>query len=145
MKSELKMSDGGIYLTEFDRDCLTALVARMLQSGVDSEDLRELEEILTSACIVEDRGSKNRIVTVDSTVRLKDLDFNCEYVYTLVLPLQGNVKQRKVSLLAPIGRAMLGRTVGDVFDVEAPAGFRTFRVEEIHHSSKMRKPVIERL
>ena len=95
MKSELKMSDGGIYLTEFDRDCLTALVARMLQSGVDSEDLRELEEILTSACIVEDRGSKNRIVTVDSTVRLKDLDFNCEYVYTLVLPLQGNVKQRQ--------------------------------------------------
>ena len=68
----------------------------------------------------------------DSTVRLKDLDFNREYIYTLVLPLQGNLKERKVSVLAPIGRGMLGHRVGDVFDVKAPWGFRTFRVEEIH-------------
>ena len=132
MESELRISDGGIYLTEFDRDCLTALVVRMSRSGVECEDLKELEEILTCACVVDAWEPANKIVTLDSTVRLKDLDFDCEYLYTLVLPLQTNLKERKVSVLSPIGRAMLGHRVGDVFDVEASAGFRTFRVEEIH-------------
>lgn len=132
MRSELKISDGGIYLTQFDRDCLTALVARMSRTGVDSEELRELEEILTSACIVEGPYSRHKNVSLYSTVRLRDLDFNREYLYTLVLPLQANLKERKVSVLAPIGRGMLGHRVGDVFDVEASAGFRSFRVEEVH-------------
>jgi regulator of nucleoside diphosphate kinase len=132
MSSELNKTDGRIYLTEFDRDCLTALVARMFQSGVDCEDLTELEEILTSACIVKGSYSKHQNISLYSTVRLRDMDFNREYLYTLVLPLQTNLKERKVSVLAPLGRGMLGRGVGDVFDVDAPAGFRTFRVEEIH-------------
>ena|SRR5687767_11593469 len=132
MSSELKISDDGIYLTEFDRDCLTALVARMVKSGLECGDLRELEGILASACIVKGPYSKHQTVSLYSTVRLKDLDFNREYSYMLVLPLAASLKERKLSVLAPIGRGMLGHRVGDVFDVDASAGFRTFRVEEIH-------------
>ena len=132
MSSEPEKSDGGIYLTEFDRDCLTALVVRMSRSCGDCEDLRELTEILISACIVKGLYSTHKNVSLYSTVRLTDLVYNRECSYTLVLPLQANLKERKLSVLAPIGRGMLGRSVGDVFDVDASAGFRTFRVEEIH-------------
>ena len=131
MRSQLEIPDIRIYLTEFDKECLTCLLARMSRPGIDCEDLTELKEILTRAFIVEERNCKNQIVSMDSTVRLKDLDFNREHIYTLVWPLQGNLKEHKVSVLAPIGRGMLGHRVGDVFDVKAPWGFRTFRVEEI--------------
>jgi transcription elongation factor GreA len=132
MEDEMnEISNNQICITEFDRDCLLALLARMSRSGIYGQDVKELEEILTCASIV-DRRSESKIVDLYSTVHLKDLDFKREYFYQLVLPLHGNLNEGKVSILAPIGRGMLGRKAGDVFDVDAPAGFRTFRVEEIH-------------
>ena len=68
---------------------------------------------------------------MNSTVVLTDLDTREEETYTLVYPENADTAQGKVSILAPIGTAMLGYRVGDVFEWEVPAGKRRLKVEKI--------------
>jgi len=60
-----------------------------------------------------------------------DLDTGEEEIYTLVFPENADLKQGKISVFAPIGTAMLGYEVGDIFEWEVPAGKRSLRVEKI--------------
>jgi regulator of nucleoside diphosphate kinase len=53
------------------------------------------------------------------------------FVYTLVLPLDADFARGRISVLAPLGTAILGQRVGDVIGVRAPGGIRTLRVENI--------------
>jgi regulator of nucleoside diphosphate kinase len=69
------------------------------------------------------------VVTMNSRVRLVDLDTNEEMVYTLVFPDDADIAQSKISVLAPIGTAMLGYRVGDTFEWQVPNGTRRLRVK----------------
>jgi regulator of nucleoside diphosphate kinase len=66
-----------------------------------------------------------------SKVRLLDIDAGKEVVYSLVFPNEADLDQGKISVLAPIGTAMIGYKVGDVIEWEVPAGLRRLQVEEI--------------
>jgi regulator of nucleoside diphosphate kinase len=123
------ISKSRIYITEYDMECLRAFVTRMLVRDMNGRELRRLQEILDLADVVT--SSPINIVTLDSVVRLRDLDSCRELVYRLVWPLHADMNHHKVSVLAPLGMAMLGRRVGDEFEVEAPAGVRSFLVEEL--------------
>ncbi len=68
---------------------------------------------------------------MNSTVRLKDLDTEKEMIYTVVFPSDADVAQNKISVLAPIGTALIGYRVGDIITWKVPAGLRKLRVEEI--------------
>jgi regulator of nucleoside diphosphate kinase len=68
---------------------------------------------------------------MNSRVRLKDLETNEEKVYTLVFPSEANLEQQKISILAPIGTAILGYRVGDTVEWRVPGGIRKLRLEEI--------------
>ena len=70
-------------------------------------------------------------MTMNSRVRLKDLNSGDERIYTLVFPTEADVTQNKISILAPVGTAMLGYRVGDKIDWPVPSGMKTFRIEEI--------------
>jgi regulator of nucleoside diphosphate kinase len=68
---------------------------------------------------------------MNSRVRLTDAGTNEEQVYTVVFPSDANVEQRKISVLAPIGTAILGYRVGDMVEWRVPGGIRKLRIEEI--------------
>jgi regulator of nucleoside diphosphate kinase len=68
---------------------------------------------------------------MNSTACLEDLDTEEEETYTLVFPENADLGQGKISVLAPIGTAMLGYEVGDTFEWEVPAGKRRLRVKRI--------------
>jgi regulator of nucleoside diphosphate kinase len=68
---------------------------------------------------------------MNSKARLRDLETNEEMIYTLVFPEDANVEEDKISVVAPIGTAMLGQRVGDEFEWEVPAGTVRLRVEEL--------------
>lgn len=68
---------------------------------------------------------------MNSTVHLLDLDTEEEMVCTLVYPDDADIDQNKISVLAPVGTAMLGRGVGDTFEWKVPAGLRRLKVKEI--------------
>lgn len=68
---------------------------------------------------------------MNSMVRLKDLDSGEEMTYTLVFPDMADISSKKISILAPIGTALIGYKVGDSIEWEVPAGIRKLKVEEI--------------
>ena len=126
------MEPRDIYITEYDVTRLKELV----QVGIsfaerDRESLESLQGELDRAHIVEPTAVPHDVVTMNSRVRFKDLETNEEKVYTLVFPSEANLEQRKISILAPIGTAILGYRVGDTVEWRVPGGIRKLRIEEI--------------
>jgi regulator of nucleoside diphosphate kinase len=71
------------------------------------------------------------VITMRSKARLLDIDSGKEVVYSLVFPNEADLEKGKISVLAPIGTAMIGYKVGDIIEWEVPAGLRRLRVEEV--------------
>lgn len=120
-----------IYITDDDYEKLRRLVAgRRGRDHRDLENLDMLEQELDRAEIVEPGTMPRDVVTMNSEVRLRDLDSGDEKVYRLVFPSQTR-PDNSISVLAPIGTAMLGYRVGDVIEWRVPKGVRRLKVLEV--------------
>lgn len=120
-----------IYITEFDYDRLSALIRQANPKSRDKRHLHKLTEELERGEIVEPQEIPPDVITMNSKVRLKDVDSGEEAIYTLVFPHNANIEQNKISVLAPIGTALIGYRVGDIITWEVPSGVKQLRVEEI--------------
>ena len=126
------MSGKPIYITELDLDRLKTLLQEAQHTHYrKSEYLEMLQMEINRAEVVSPQDIPSDVITMNSTVSLVDLDTGEEEIYTLVYPQNADLKQGKISILAPIGTAMLGYEVGDIFEWEVPAGIRRLRVEKI--------------
>lgn len=126
------MMDRTIYMTDFDLKRLTELVRVGISfKAKDNEYLESLEYELNRAHVVEPHAIPRDVVTMNSRVRLKDMESVEERVYTLVFPSDADIGQNKISVLAPVGTAMLGYRVGDKIEWPVPAGIKKLRIEEI--------------
>ena len=123
------MAERAIYLTSQDRDRLQALAQRT--EDRDRGDLAGLMYELSRAVIVPAAEIPGDVITMNSRVRLLDLQDGSVLEYTLVYPGDANFAEGKISVLAPIGAAMIGYRVGDEIEWEVPAGQRHFRVEAV--------------
>ncbi len=106
---------------------------RPLLEGVKNsrDDLRSLQAELEQARVLAPTEIPPDVITMNSKARLRDLDTNEEMIFTLVFPGNANIEQDKISVVAPIGTAMLGHRVGDEFEWEVPAGAVRLRVEAV--------------
>jgi len=121
-----------IYITDFDMRRLRALLEDAKRSALrGNEYLESLEAELDRGILVAPTEVPPDVVTMNSRVRLVDLDTNEEMVYTLVFPSDADMAQSKISVLAPIGTAMLGYRVGDTFEWQVPDGTRRLRVKNV--------------
>jgi regulator of nucleoside diphosphate kinase len=68
---------------------------------------------------------------MNSKFKIKDLATNEETVYTLVFPFDADLTQNKLSILAPIGVAVIGYKSGETIEWDVPSGKRRIRIEEI--------------
>lgn len=120
-----------IYITDDDCERLRRLIAgrRAADSG-DREYLDMLEQELDRAEIVGPESVPRDVVTMNSEVWLKDLDSGETRVYRLIFPSQTRTAN-SISVLAPVGTAMLGYRVGDVIEWRVPKGIRRLKVMEI--------------
>jgi regulator of nucleoside diphosphate kinase len=126
------MEPRDIHITDYD---LTRL-KELLHVGIsfaerDRELLEALQGELDRAHIVEPTAVPQDVVTMNSRVRLTDAETNEEQVYTVVFPAEANLDERKISVLAPIGTAILGYRVGDRVEWRVPGGIKKLRIEEI--------------
>jgi len=120
-----------IYITNEDSERLQRLIAdRRRGNSPDQEYLDMLEQELDRAEEVEPEAIPRDVVTMNSAVRLKDLDSGETRVYRLIFPTQTRTSDA-VSVLAPIGTAMLGYRVGDVIEWRVPKGIRRLKVLEV--------------
>ena len=120
-----------LYITKADYEKLQRLIEGMRSAGsFDMKYLNVLEEELGEAEIVEPEAIPPDVVTMNSEVRLKDLDSGDTVVYRLVFPTQART-ENSISILAPIGMAMLGYQVGDIIEWPVPRGIRRLKVLEV--------------
>ncbi len=94
-------------------------------------ELRDLEAELDRAIVVPDQGVPGDVITMNSEALLVDLDSGEELICKLVFPGQADITRMQISVLAPVGTAMLGYRTGDTFEWEVPAGRRRLRVKEV--------------
>lgn len=126
------MSGKPIQVTEFDLERLKKLLFDAQFTELrKSAYLERLETEINRAVVVAPKDIPSDVVTMNSTVCIEDLDTKEEEIYTLVFPENANLSQGKISILAPIGTAMLGYEVGDTFEWQVPAGTRRLLIKKI--------------
>ena len=89
--------------------------------GLLEKEIAELEEQLENAVVIEENDSTDT-VTIGSKVKVYDYDFEEEVEYSIVGSTESDPLQFKISDESPIGKALLGKRVGDEFFVETPGG-----------------------
>jgi len=121
-----------LFITDTDRDRLEKLLLGTRQwSSRDKAHLQALEEELDKAYTVESREIPGDVVTMRSQVRVRDMKSGTEMDISVVFPSEADSEQGKISVLAPIGTALLGYRVGDVVEWKVPGGLRRLKVERI--------------
>jgi len=121
-----------ITITHDDRRRLaTMLESAHVQLGEGQEYLRALEAELEHAQGIDPTEVPEDVVTMNSTVELRDLDTGELETYTIVYPERADIARNRMSVLAPIATAVLGCQVGDVVEIGVPSGRARIRVEGI--------------
>nr|WP_145163490.1 transcription elongation factor GreA [Paenibacillus terrae] len=92
----------------------------------------QLEKMLTKARIADKADSS--AVSVGSFVKLHDIEFKEDLEYRVVGPAEADVYQNKISYESPLGKELIGKTVGDIVTVDAPMGLIKYEVLEIRSS-----------
>jgi len=90
-----------------------------------------LEKMLRRARILEKGDTNTLNISLGSTVRLIDLDLNKEYEYTIVSTAEADPTEKKISNESPVGKALIGLTIGDQVEVKVPAGLFKYRIEAV--------------
>jgi regulator of nucleoside diphosphate kinase len=126
------MRQRDIYLTDYDMQRLRKLLEDSVsRRSRDQLSLQKLSEELDRAHLLSSKDIPEDVVTMNSRVRIKDLNSGEEMTLTLVFPAEANFDQGRVSIMAPIGTALIGCRAGDTVEWEVPSGTRKFKIEAV--------------
>lgn len=100
--------------------------------GLLEAKISKLENALANARLIDESQMDNSKVYILSRVKLKNLNNNAELEYTLVAENEANLKEKKISVDSPIGKGLLGKKVGEIAEVQVPAGIIKFEIVEIN-------------
>jgi regulator of nucleoside diphosphate kinase len=114
-----------------ERDAARLRRLAQAESPAHAESIRQLRTELERARIVPETELPAGVITMNSTVELEDLEDGELLTCTLVFPENADAQAGKISILAPLGTAMLGFKVGDEFEWPVPAGTLRVRVRQI--------------
>jgi regulator of nucleoside diphosphate kinase len=121
-----------LHVTEDDMARLRELVrASRGTASRDEAHLAELDRELDRADVIAAMDIAPDVVTMHSTVRVRDLESGESAVYTLVFPGDADVTRRRISVLSPIGTALIGYRVGDTIQFSTPGGRRRLEVADV--------------
>ncbi len=123
------MTKRAIYITAFDKHRLENLIAENTDPNQKPRaDLLGLAEELQRGKVVDPQQVPSTVVTMNSRVLLRDSDSGEEFTYTLVFPQDANINTGAISVLAPVGTAILGYREGDSVQWQVPSGIRTLEI-----------------
>jgi regulator of nucleoside diphosphate kinase len=121
-----------ILITKEDMSRLRQLVRQgRMSARRDQEHLAGLDDELDRAEVVASGEVSEDVVTMHSTVRVRDLEAGTNVVYTLVFPADADIERKRISVLAPVGTALIGCRQGDVIEWATPGGGKRLRIEEV--------------
>ena len=131
MSARTTMTERTIVITEADFDRLKHLLESPRYRVSHAMLLTDLREELNRGKVVAPGRIPKGVVTMHSKVLVRDLGDDETETYTLVFPDEAEINEGKLSVLAPLGTALLGTRVGQVVEFDAPAGTRRLKVERI--------------
>jgi len=120
-----------IAVTRSDLDRLRAILGSRNRSVRDHGHLLDLRDELERAQVVRDDEIPLDVVTLQSQVRVRDRETGMVSNYTVVAPAQADVSSGQVSVLAPLGTALLGYREGDEVEWQMPGGVRRLWIERV--------------
>ena len=124
---------GELYEARLDKDIRENApydAAKNRQAEIEAR-IRYLEQNLAKAKIIDQLQTNSEHAVIGAKVLMLDLTHGGQLDYTLVGASEANPRAGKLSVASPVGKALLGRRVGEEFLVEAPAGVIRYRVERI--------------
>ena len=142
-----KLKDEIDHLEKVERPKLSALIGAAIDLGDLSENaeyhaakesqglmearISKLKNELSIARLIDDSKLDTSKVLILSKVKIKNINNAMEMEYTLVAGNEADLKLRKISVDSPIGKGLLGKAVGEIADIETPAGIIKFEIISI--------------
>ena len=99
--------------------------------GILEAKLKKLENDIASVRILDTENVDTSKVSILTKVTITNLANKKKITYTIVSEKEADLKLGKISITSPIGQGLLGKVVGDVAEVQAPAGTLKFKIEDI--------------
>ena len=99
--------------------------------GILEARIAQLEGVIANARILDESNIDTSKVSILTKVTLTNLNTKKQVTYQIVSEKEADLKVGKISITSPIGKGLLGKTVGEVAEVQAPAGMLRFVVENI--------------
>ena len=101
------------------------------QQGLNEARVAEIEDKINRAEVIDVSKLSGDTIKFGATVMLQDEDSDEKVTYTIVGDTEANLRDRKISISSPIGRALIGKSKGDSVDVTTPKGTRTLAVLKV--------------
>ncbi len=122
-----------IIVTAKDYERLRKLIAEEREFGktVDPLELRDLEQELNRAVIAKAEDIPSDIITMNSQFVLEDMDSGEETTYRLVYPEYADFLENRISIIAPVGTAILGYREGDEINWSIPTGVARLKIKKV--------------
>lgn len=124
------MNNSTIYLSWDDHSKLRLLLRSMLNSR-SSTALLNLKEEVERAVVMDPSAIPPEFVTLESEVEYEDLETNEIERYIITFPERANIAEKRLSVLAPIGTALIGCREGDIVRWSTPGGYRRLKIRRV--------------
>ena len=132
MSRKNMMIDREIVITASDQNRLRNLLEEFRRWHIrDRAHVDHLEAELDRAEIVLPVDVPVDVVTMNSEVAVRDMDSNKEMTFAVVFPSDADISRQRISILAPMGTAVLGYRVGDTIDWKVPGRTRRLKIERV--------------
>lgn len=121
------------YITDVDRERLKHLIQRVRDANdrTSNNEIMGLEDDLEFADVVQPQEIPADIVTMRSKIKLTDLDSGETSTYTIVFPTEADSDNGRISILAPLAAAVLGRRIGEIIEFKAPSRQKRVQIKEM--------------
>ncbi len=121
-----------IFITKKDMEKLEVILDMAIQrNDHQKENLLKLTDDLDRAEVVNEEDIPDDAVTMNSEVFVTDIDTKQSMNFVLVFPEQADFEKNKISIIAPVGSAVLGYRAGDTIEWDVPSGKRRLKLEKV--------------
>lgn len=132
------MRNHSILISRTDAARLRELIAARARVERDQDHIDELAAELERARIADSDDVPADVITIHTRIRILDLVTSERRELTLVLPRESDASAGRISVLAPLGTALLGYRVGDEIEWLSPGGLRRMRIESVQPPAEER-------
>ena len=119
------------HLENVERPAVVQAIVEAREQGMLEAKIAELKSLIAGARIIDESKVNTDEVQLLTKVTIKNVANKAKMTYTIVTETESNLREGKISITTPIAKGLVGHKVGDVVEIQAPAGTMKFEILEI--------------